>query len=132
MAPSPQLTVQCRIVGHASPRWKSASREAIRVGNNEVLSRQRAESVSKELEQDLATELGRYRLKFLKNVSYADDAQPSETAIFGTDAMGQRESLFQARGDQNNDDAQYRRVDVNVRIARSTQDQMPTKVVRRF
>jgi hypothetical protein len=132
MAPSPQLTVQCRIVGHASPRWKSASREAIRVGNNEVLSRQRADSVSKELEQDLATELGRYRLKFLKNVSYADDAQPSETAIFGTDAMGQRESLFQARGDQNNDDAQYRRVDVNVRIARSTQDQMPTKVVRQF
>jgi hypothetical protein len=25
MAPSPQLTVQCKIVGHASPRWKSAS-----------------------------------------------------------------------------------------------------------
>ena len=39
MAPLPQLTVKCQIVGHASPRWKSAKSEAERVQNNEVLSK---------------------------------------------------------------------------------------------
>lgn len=132
MAPPPQLTVQCTIVGHASPRWRSAAKESNRVGNNEVLSRQRADSVLNAFEQDLARELGKYKLKFLTNVSYADGAQPNETAIFGADARGQRESIVQAQGDRNNDDAQFRRVDLNVRVARSAQDQMPTKVVQKY
>jgi len=46
--------------------------------------------------------------------------------------MGQRESLLSAGGNRKNDDAKYRRTDVTVRVARSTQDEMPTKVVRRY
>ena len=132
MATPPQLTVQCRIVGHASPRWKGASTESLRVGNNEVLSRRRADAVMKEFKSDLTKALGRYRLNFLENVSYPDDSQPNETAVIGSEAMGQRESLLSAGGNRKNDDAKYRRTDVTVRVARSTQDEMPTKVVRRY
>jgi hypothetical protein len=87
---APQLTVQCKIVGHASPRWKSALTESRRVGNNEVLSRRRADAVMNEFKSDLTKELGKYQLKFLENVSYADDAQPSDTAVIGSEARGQR------------------------------------------
>jgi hypothetical protein len=132
MAPSLQLTVQCRIVGHASPRWKGASTESLRVANNEALSRRRADAVMEEFKPDLIKELGKYRLKFLENVSYADDNQPNETAVIGSEAMGQRDSLLSAGGNKRNDDAKYRRTDVTVRIARSTQDEIPTKVERRY
>ena len=93
---APQLTVQCKIAGHASPRWKSALTESRRVGNNEVLSRRRADAVMNEFKSDLTKELGKYQLKFLENVSYADDAQPSDTAVIGSEAKGQRESLLSA------------------------------------
>jgi hypothetical protein len=132
MAPPVQLTVQCRIVGHASPRWKGASTESLRIGNNETLSRRRADAVLREFKADLTMELGRYRLNFLENVSYPDNSQPSETAVIGSEAMGQRESLLSAGGNRANDDAKYRRTDVTIRIARSTQDAMPTKVQRRY
>jgi hypothetical protein len=106
--------------------------ESQRIGNNEVLSRRRADAVMKEFEFDLTKELGKYKLKFLENVSYADDIQPNDTAVIGSEAMGQRESLLSAGGNKTNDDARYRRTDVTVRIARSTQDAMPTKVQRRY
>ncbi len=128
MAPSPQLTVQCKIVGHASPRWKSAASESRRIENNEALSQRRADALMKEFKSALTKELGKYRLKFLENVSYADDTQPDHTAVIGSEALGQRESLLRAGGNKANDDAKYRRTDVTVRIARSTQDAMPTKV----
>jgi len=51
--------------------------------------------------------LGRYRLNFLENVSYPDDSQPNETAVIGSEAMGQRESLLSAGGNRKNDDAKY-------------------------
>jgi hypothetical protein len=128
MAPQPQLTVQCQIVGHASPRWKGASSEAQRVENNEVLSRQRADAFMKEFKPALTRELGKYQLRFLENVSYADDQQPDQTAVIGTEGRGQRDSLPLAGGDKKNDAEIFRRTDVVVRIARSTQDAMPTKV----
>lgn len=86
----------------------------------------------REVKADLTKELGKYRLKFLENVSYADNTQPSDTVVIGSVAMGQRESLLSAGGNKTNDDAKYRRADVTVRIARSTQDAMPTKVERRY
>jgi hypothetical protein len=132
MAPSLQLTVQCKIVGHASPRWRGASTESLRAGNNEVLSQRRTDAVMKEFKSDLAQELGKYQLKFLENVSNADDGQPNETAVMNSYALGQRESLLSAGGNKKNDDAKYRRTDVTVRIARSTQDEIPTKVERRY
>lgn len=129
---APQLTVQCKIVGQASPRWKSAASESQRIKNNEVLSQHRADAFVKEFESALTKELGKYQLKFLENVSVADDAQPDRTAVIGAEALGQRESLLRAGGNRTNNDATYRRTDVTVRVARSTQDAMPTKVQKLY
>src|SRR5262249_46511563 len=68
----------------------------------------------------------------LENVSYADDTQPDRTAVIGTEALGQRDSILRAGGNKANDDAIYRRTDITVRVARSTQDATPTKVQRRY
>jgi hypothetical protein len=126
------LTVQCQIVGHASPRWKGASTEAQRVKNNDVLSQRRAEAFMKEFKPALEKELGKYQLKFLENVSYAEDQQPDQSATIGAQARGQRDSLPLAGGDKKNDAANFRRSDIVVRIARSTQDAMPTKVTQTY
>lgn len=132
MAPSPQLTVDCRIIGHASPRWRNARSEAERIENNEILSRHRANVLMSEFKPILAKELGKYQLKFLDNLSYAENSQPDRTAVFGWEARGQRDSFASSGRDRANDDAQYRRTDIVVRIARSTQDAMPTKVRQRW
>jgi len=132
MSPQPQLTVDCKIVGHASPRWRSASSENQRVVRNDVLSLQRADAVRRVFETALIKELDGFSLKFLHDVSYADDAQPDRTAVIGTEARGQRDSFLLAGGNRANDDAKYRRTDLTVRIARATQDAMPTKVRRRW
>lgn len=132
MSPQPQLTVDCKIVGHASPRWRSAPSEQQRVARNDVLSLQRADAVQRAFETALTKELAGFSLKFLHDVSYADDAQPDRTVVIGAEARGQRDSLLLAGGNRANDDAKYRRTDLTVRIARATQDAMPTKVRRRW
>src|SRR5262245_61855604 len=116
MAPPPQLTVQCNIVGHASPRWKTAKSEAQRIENNEVLSKRRAEVVMKEFKLALEKELGKFRLRFVENVSYAENTQPDHTAVIGSLGRGQRDSLPLAGGNRKNDDAIFRRTDVSVRV----------------
>lgn len=128
MAPRPQLTVDCQIVGQASPRWRAAGSESQRVDNNEALSLRRADAVRKEFEAALVRELRGYQLKFIDNVSFADDEQPDQSVVIGAEALGQRDSIVLAGGDRMRDDPQYRRTDIVVRIARSTQDSMPTKV----
>ena len=129
--PPPQLTVQAKIVGHASPRWKTATSEAQRIQNNEILSKRRADAFMNEFKAALAKELGKYRLNFFENVSYADDLQPDHTAVIGSEGRGQRDSLLLAGGNRANDAAIFRRTDVTIRVARSTQDLMPTKVQQR-
>lgn len=132
MSPRLHLTVDCKIVGHASPRWRSASSENQRVGKNEALSLQRANVVQHAFEAALTKELAGFSLKFLHDVSYSEDTQPDRTAVIGTEARGQRDSLVAAGGNRANDDAKYRRTDLTVRIARATQDSMPTKVEHRW
>jgi hypothetical protein len=80
----------------------------------------------------LAQELGKYRLKFIENVSLASGERPDDAVVIGASAMGQRESLVSAGGNKNNDDPKYRRVDITVSVARSTQDEMPTKVIESY
>ena len=132
MSLPPQLTVQAKIVGHASPRWKTATFEVQRIQNNETLSKRRADAFMKEFKTALAKELGKYQLNFLENVSYADDLQPDQTAVIGSEGKGQRDSLLLTGGNRTNDDVIFRRTDVTVRVARSTQDLMPTKVQQRW
>jgi len=128
----PQLTVQCTIVGQASPRWKSATSERERIQNNEILSQRRANAFMNEFKPALAKELGKYQLTFLENVSYADDLQPDHTAVIGSEGRGQRDSILLTGGNRKSDLAIFRRADVTVRVARSTQDLMPTKVQQRW
>src|SRR4029077_3014632 len=99
----PQLTVQCTIIGQASPRWKSAASERERIQNNEILSQRRADAFMNEFKPALAKELGKYRLTFLENVSYADDLQLDHTAVISSEGKGQRESLLLTGGDRKND-----------------------------
>lgn len=127
-----ELTVDCKIVGHASPRWRDAPSEVQRVQRNEVLSLKRADAVAKMFETALTKDLAGFSLKFLHDVSYADNSQPDNTVVIGNEARGQRDSLLLAGGNRANDDAKYRRTDLTVRIARATQDAMPTKVRRRW
>jgi len=127
-----QLTVQCNIIGHASPRWKTAASEGQRIQNNEVLSRRRADSFMNDFKSALAKELGKYQLRFLENVSYAENLQPDHTAVIGAQGRGQRDTSVLAGGNRANNDAIYRRADVTVRVARSTQELLPTKVQRRW
>ena len=42
----------------------------------------------KEFKPALTKELGKYQLRFLENVSYADDQQPDQTAVIGTEGRG--------------------------------------------
>jgi hypothetical protein len=132
MPPPARLTIQCDIVGHASPRWKGAKTDDQRVKNNDVLSQKRAEAFMKEFKPALEKELGKYQLKFYENVSYEEDTQPDQSATIGAQGRGQRDSLPLAGGDKKNDAAIYRRSDIVVRVARSIQDQMPVKVTQTY
>src|SRR5262245_42578094 len=89
MSQIPQLTVQCRIVGHASPRWKTARSESERVRNNEDLAKRRADAFMKEFKSDLGQALGKYKLRFIENVEFAEDTQPDATAVLGSESKGQ-------------------------------------------
>jgi hypothetical protein len=86
----------------------------------------------KEFKLALEKELGKFRLRFVENVSYAENTQPDHTAVIGSVGMGQRDSLPLARGNRTNDDAIFRRTDVSVRVARSAQESVPTKVQKRW
>lgn len=127
-----QLTVKCSIVGQASPRWRGSGSDALRVQLNEKLGQQRADSFLQQFESDLTRALGKYKLKFIKNVEYQDDLQPDQSAVIGTESVGQRETFRLSGNNRTNDDAQFRRVDVVVRIARSNQEMIPTKVINRY
>jgi hypothetical protein len=132
MPPPPQLTVQCNIVGQASPRWRGAASANQRIHNNEILSKHRADAFMQEFKPALARELGKYRLRFLENVSYQEDMQPDQTVAIGAVGIGQRDSFVLAGGNPANNDAIYRRADITVRVARSNQDYVPTKVRVRY
>lgn len=127
-----QLTVKCTIVGHASPRWRGTGSDAQRVQLNEKLGQERADAFLKQFESDLSRALGNYNLNFIKNVEYQDDLQPDQSAVIGSISVGQREAFTQSGNNRTNDDAQFRRVDVVVKIARSNQDTMPTKVINHY
>jgi hypothetical protein len=85
-----------------------------------------------EFKSDLGQALGKYKLRFLQDVEFAEDAQPDATAVLGTESRGQRDSLLLTGGNRTDDSMLFRRTDVTVRIARSTQDMMPTKVRERW
>lgn len=126
------LLVDCQIVGHASPRWKSAPSEGERVHRNEVLSVQRANAVQKYFETAFKSKLKGYTMEFRYASILDDDSVPSGTILVGATGRGQGESIVSAHGDKSADDQQYRRVDLSVRVARKNTEVIPTRVKNKW
>jgi hypothetical protein len=128
-----KLVVNCMITAHASPRWRGARSEQQRVAKNEQLALQRAEAVKKVIEQKLRDKLIGYSLEFFFDQTVSDeDSLPNNSVVMGAISRGQRDSIVAANGDRSNDDELYRRVDIDVRIARKLNEEIPTEVVHRY
>jgi hypothetical protein len=128
-----KIIVECKITAHASPRWKGAANERQRVLQNEMLAKKRGEAVKRVIEQQLRSKLSDYSLEFQFDQSILnDDSLPHNTVLIGTESMGQRGSIVAARGNRSNNDEQYRRVDVDVRIARRLDEDITSEVVHKY
>ena len=126
---SARLLVECEIVGHASPRWRAARSEQDRVRNNDRLSQQRADALAGVFAKQLREHLKGYSLEFRYNQTVADaNSLPQQTVLVGAAGRGQRESIVLAGGNKSADDQIYRRADLNVKVARMTQEEVPTVV----
>lgn len=129
----PKIIVDCVITAHASPRWKAARNEQERVQKNEQLARERGQKVKGVIEQQLRTKLSGFDLDFKFDQTISDeDSLPKNTVVIGDVNRGQRDSIVATGGDTKNDEAKYRRVDVEVRIARKTEEFYPTEVVHKY
>jgi hypothetical protein len=108
------------VIGHASPRWRSAKGAAAADQQNARLSEVRAESVRREIERQLRLLLGSQHLVFEYNYTPVDPTAGSADIVLGEEARGSQETLIEAggRARQANDPA-MRRVEVSVRL-RST------------
>ena len=129
----PQLVVDVQIEGQASPRWRGAASEAERIENNQRLSEARSNAVEKLTEQSLKNSLAPADLKFQYNLSYPDNASvPDQTVLINASGKGQSESLPAAHGDRRNNDPNFRRVDVRVRVAHRLQENIPRRVTHNY
>ena len=125
--------VECTITAHASPRWKAARNEQQRVLQNELLAKKRAEAVKRAIEQKLRAKLSDYHLDFRYDQSVVDDdSLPNNAVLIGSINRGQRDTIVAANGNRLNNEEKYRRVDVDVRIARKTEEDIPTQVVHKY
>jgi hypothetical protein len=128
-----KIVVDCKITAHASPRWKAAKTEMARVAENEILARRRAEAVRKIFEQKMRAKLSDYSIDFMYDQCLADeDSVANNTVLIGAESRGQRDSIAAAKGDRSNNNQAFRRVDMDVRIARKTEEEIPTRVVHRY
>jgi hypothetical protein len=83
--------------------------------------------------QKLQNKLCDYSLEFIFDQSVADDdSLPDGGVLVGSVSRGQTDSLVAAKGDRSNDDPIYRRVDINVRIARRLDEAIPTEVIHHY
>jgi hypothetical protein len=130
---TPRLVVDVKIVGQASPRWLGANTEADRIENNQRLSENRAGAVKRLVEQNLKNGLAGMNLTFQYDLSYSDDSTiPDKSVVIGASGRGQSDAVLAAHGDKRNNDPQYRRVDVQIRIAQQLQEDVPRRVVTTY
>lgn len=128
--------LKIRLVGHASPRWAGAHSNAEADKNNEVLSRKRAEQVRTAVEQAFRGALPGQDLRFEYNFEFSSARAASGAHELDTEYEGSRETLKEAGGDRDSNEAMYRRVDCYVSmthmidgLAPSTQDYGLARVV---
>ena len=139
--PSARLpsSLRVRIVAHASPRWRSAQGSSAADKKNERLSRQRADTVRAIVDGELRDVLGngadiRYEVEF------APGAEPEGVVTLGSEALGSRETLSEAKGDRSANASNQRRVDVFIdridrreeHAGRSTAPQKKTLLTTRW
>lgn len=127
------ILVECDISAHASPRWRSAKTDQVRIQKNEKLARSRGQAVKSLFQQQLKTKLSKYKIDFKFDQEITDkDSLTSDTVVIGDISKGQRDSLVASGGNKSNDDQLYRRVDVEVRIKRTMYEIIPTTVVYKY
>ena len=102
-----------RIVAHASPRWKSAKGPTDADKRNERLSRQRAQTVKGIVDAALRSALGS-NADIRYEVEYAPGDEREGLTTLGSEAVGSRETLVEAKGDRTANADNQRRVDVFV------------------
>jgi hypothetical protein len=129
------------IVGHASPRWRSAATPAIADANNWQLAEERAEMTRIEVETLLANLMPNRQLVFEYTFKRSSEApsdepvkalnEPADIAI-GVEGRGSTETLGEAgkRGRTANDDP-MRRVDVTVVLHSETETDVEEDVERK-
>lgn len=103
------------VIGHASPRWRSAKGAEAADQQNARLSQERAEAVRREVEHQLRLLLGNRHLVFEYNYTPLDPTAGNADVVLGSEARGSRETLIEAgeRG-RKADDPAMRRVEVTV------------------
>ena len=108
--PASSRKLRVTIVGHASPRWRSAAGDAQADRRNETLANQRADAVRTEVERMLREHLGR-NVPIEINVSLATGRDDPDVGVSAY-GEGSREAL-QAGGRDRQSNMDYdRRVDV--------------------
>lgn len=105
--------VEVSLIGHASPRWKSAESPKIADRKNMQLSQRRVKNVRQIVERTIRFELKDHNLTFKFNESHKKDENPG-TVVIGTDAMGSKETLKETGGDRSAVGKNLQRVDVRV------------------
>jgi hypothetical protein len=105
------------VVGHASPRWRSATGVRDADQRNALLSKRRAESVRTEIEHQLRQLLPGRDLVFEYSYTLVDPTTGNADVVLGTRGRGSGDTLIEAgkRGRQANDPA-MRRVDIDVHL----------------
>lgn len=118
--PHDTIVVKCDVVGHSSPRWRKAKSDEQRETKNHDLSLRRARVAAAYFKESLSDKLSGLKVKFLEDVSVDETDIPDSTAIVGSTGRGSRDTLPAAGGDTSNDDAEFRRADLSVKITRAT------------
>jgi uncharacterized protein DUF4157 len=110
------------VVGHASPRWRSATGAQAADRENARLSEERAEAVRREIVRQLHALLGNRDLVFEYNYTAVDPTAGPADVVLGTESRGSRETLVEAgERARHADDAAMRRVEVSVRLRSNTE-----------
>jgi hypothetical protein len=117
--------IHLSLVGHASPRWRSASGGGADKLNLE-LSRRRTQAVKLFLESAFRSSLPDAKLVFVYNTEYPDARAAGGDHQLDTESHGSSDTLHQARGDRQSNDPAYRRVDVSARLTHMVDGAAPS------
>lgn len=110
--------VQVHIIGHASPRWRSAVTDREADQRNAELSEDRAQATRAEVETLVREALPGHDLAFRYDYTPADAHNEPSGVILGSESKGSVETLGEAGARQRKaNDSEMRRVEVTVDLS---------------